>query len=262
MPSIRRELAGAVTLDNVHFRYAPQEPDILRGASLKTAPGEYVALAAPSGAGKSTLLRLIIGLYEPQHGKVLFDGIEANKFGLSALRQQLGVVMQDDTLLAGSIEENISLFDERPDRDRIRWAAEMASVHADIETMPMGYRSLVGDMGTTLSGGQQQRVMLARALYRQPRILVLDEGTSALDIGTERRVNAALKGMGITRIIAAHRPETLASADRVVGLEAGRLVSVKFELRPVSAAAQTEADRITKDPYTDGISAARDQFET
>ena len=109
-----------------------------------------------------------------------------------------------------------------------------------------GYRSLVGDMGTTLSGGQQQRVMLARALYRQPRILVLDEGTSALDIGTERRVNAALKGMGITRIIAAHRPETLASADRVVGLQEGRLVPVKFELRAVSAAEPAETTKAAK----------------
>jgi ATP-binding cassette subfamily B protein RaxB len=262
MPAVRRELAGAVTLDNVHFRYAPQEPDILRGASLHIAPGEYVALAAPSGAGKSTLLRLIIGLYQPNHGKVLFDGIEADKFGLSALRQQLGVVMQDDTLLAGSIEENISLFDERPDRDRIRQAAEMASVHEEIEAMPMGYRSLVGDMGTTLSGGQQQRVMLARALYRQPRILVMDEGTSALDISTERKVNGALKGMGITRVIAAHRPETLASADRVVGLEAGRLVPVRFELRAVSAANAVEPEKIVKNHYTDGIGLRRDQFDT
>jgi ATP-binding cassette subfamily B protein RaxB len=235
MPAVRRELAGAVALDNVHFRYAPQEPDILRGASLKIAPGECVALAAPSGAGKSTLLRLIIGLYQPNHGKVLFDGIEAGKFGLLALRQQLGVVMQDDTLLAGSIDENISLFDERPDIDRIRWAAAMASVHEEIEAMPMGYRSLVGDMGTTLSGGQQQRVMLARALYRQPRILVLDEGTSALDVITEQRINTALKEMGITRVIAAHRPETLAAADRVFRLYEGKLVPIGIKRKPATS---------------------------
>ncbi|MBV5262184.1 peptidase domain-containing ABC transporter, partial [Synechococcus moorigangaii CMS01] len=234
-PALHRELKGQVTLENLHFRYAPHEPDILRGASLDIGAGEFVALAAPSGAGKSTLLRLIIGLYEPAHGRVLFDGAEAKKVGLSIIRQQLGVVMQDDTLLAGSIEENISLFDEYPDHDRILWAADMASIHGEIEAMPMGYRSLVGDMGTTLSGGQQQRVMLARALYRKPRILVLDEGTSALDVAMERRVNAALKQLNITRIVAAHRPETLASADRVVGLQNGRLIPVKYEMKPVAA---------------------------
>lgn len=258
-PTLKRELEGHVTLENVFFKYAPFEPDILKGASLDIMPGEFVALAAPSGAGKSTLLRLLIGLYEPNHGRVLFDGIEAKRLGLGTIRQQLGVVMQDDTLLAGSIEENISLFDERPDAERIRWAAETASIHDEIEAMPMGYRSLVGDMGTTLSGGQQQRVMLARALYRRPRILVMDEGTSALDIATERRVNAALKDLKITRIVAAHRPETLAAADRVIGLQEGRLTPIKFEMRPVSA--QLLDPERQNNHYTDGIGLKRDKFE-
>lgn len=261
-PALKRELEGRVTLENVFFRYAPFEPDILKGASFDIAPGEFVALAAPSGAGKSTLLRLIIGLYEPTHGRVLFDGVEAKRLGLGQIRQQLGVVMQDDTLLAGSIEENISLFDERPDHERIRWAAETASIHLEIEGMPMGYRSLVGDMGTTLSGGQQQRVMLARALYRQPRVLVMDEGTSALDIATERRVNAALKDLRITRIVAAHRPETLAAADRVIGLEEGRLVPVKFEMRPVAAKPPQAQPDPPKALYTDGLGLRRDKFDS
>ncbi len=225
-----RSLAGSVTLDNIFYRYGPFEPDILKGASLDILPGEFIALAAPSGAGKSTLLRLLVGLYEPTSGRVLFDGIEVSRLGLSLIRRQVGVVMQDDKLLAGSIEDNISLFDERPDHGRVRWAAEIAAVHDEIEGMPMGYRSLVGDMGTTLSGGQQQRVLLARALYRRPNILIMDEGTSALDIATERRVNLALRKLKITRIVAAHRPETLAMADRVIGLQDGRLSPVRIDL--------------------------------
>ncbi|MEM7663646.1 MAG: peptidase domain-containing ABC transporter [Pseudomonadota bacterium] len=233
VPSLGRELKGRVTLANLHFRYAQFEPNILQGANLDIQPGEFVALAAPSGAGKSTLLRLILGLYQPTGGKIFYDGQDASKWSLSELRQQMGVVMQDDTLLGGSIEENISLFDDKPDRDRIFEVAKIAAIHDDIEAMPMGYRSLVGDMGTTLSGGQQQRVMLARALYRQPRLLVMDEGTSALDVQTERRVNDALKQLSITRIIAAHRPETLAAADRVVALHNGQLQQIEFKLGPV-----------------------------
>lgn len=227
-------LAGRITLQNLHFRYAPFEPDILKGASLDVQPGEFVALAAPSGEGKSTLLRLILGLYQPSHGRILYDGLEAGKWGMSSLRQQMGVIMQDDTLLGGSIEENISLFDERPDHDRIREVARIAAIVDDIEAMPMGFRSLVGDMGTTLSGGQQQRVMLARALYRQPRLLVMDEGTSALDIHTERQINSELKKLSITRIIAAHRPETLAAADKVIALHQGQLKEIELPLRPVA----------------------------
>lgn len=233
MPSSGKQLGGRITLQNLHFRYAQFEPDILKGANLEIQSGEFVALAAPSGEGKSTLLRLMTGLYQPTHGKILYDGQETSKWGLSNLRQQMGVVMQDDTLLAGSIEENISLFDEAPNRERIREVAQIASIHADIEAMPMGYRSLVGDMGTTLSGGQQQRVILARALYRAPRLLVMDEGTSALDVATERRINAALKTLPITRIIAAHRPETLAAADKVIALQNGQLQQVEFRPKPV-----------------------------
>ena len=235
-PSIRREFRGDIELRNVMFRYAPFEPMILRGANLKIEEGEFIALASPSGEGKSTLLRLLLGLYEPSNGQILYDGIPASTWGLGALRRQMGVVMQDDTLLAGSIEENICLFDEKPDHERIRWAAQMAAIHDDIEQMPMAYRSLVGDMGTTLSGGQQQRVILARALYRKPRLLVMDEGTSQLDIATERKINEALQSMNITRIAAAHRPETLAAADRVIGLKDGKLGEIKPRQAPLPAA--------------------------
>ena len=220
---------GAISIRNVHFRYAQFEPPILNGASLEVVPGEFVAIAAPSGAGKSTLLRLILGLYQPTEGSILYDGRDMSHWGQSSLRKQIGVVMQDDTLLAGSIEENISLFDETPNYDRIREVARIAAIHDHIECLPMKYRTLVGDMGNSLSGGQQQRVLLARALYRRPRLLIMDEGTSALDVPTEKRVNAELKRLEITRIIAAHRPETLAAADRVVGLHNGKLIEVPVD---------------------------------
>lgn len=222
------EVMGRISIENLHFRYTPFEDDIFTGAELEILPGEFVALAAPSGEGKSTLLRLILGLYRPTQGRILYDGIEYEKWGLSQLRRQIGVVMQDDTLLAGSIAENISMFDETPNFERIRRVAGIAAIHDDIERMPMGYRSLVGDMGTTLSGGQQQRVLLARALYRQPRILVIDEGTSALDVETERRINEEIKKLSITRIIAAHRLETLEAADRVIQLIDGQLQPMRL----------------------------------
>ena len=172
--------------------------------------------------------------------------------------------MQDDSLLAGSIEENISLFDEQPDRNKIERVARIAAIHSDIEQMPMGYRSLVGDMGTTLSGGQQQRVMLARALYREPRLLVMDEGTSALDVNTERAINAELKKLSITRIIAAHRPETLAAADKVFILQNGKLHKVEHSPRLVQASA-TEQREIMASPnpisQTDSKLTDSDLFE-
>ena len=219
----RESVAGRVSLKGVRFSYSEFEPEVLSGIDLDIEPGEFVAISAASGAGKSTLLRLVVGLYRPTAGQVLIDGLDIGKAGIRPVRKHVGVVMQDDTLLAGTIEDNISYFDPQPDSNRVRWAAEVAAVHDDIQAMAMGYNTLVGDMGTTLSGGQQQRIVLARALYRRPSILVMDEGTSALDPATERRVNSALKALRMTRIIAAHRPETLAAADRVVAIENGMI---------------------------------------
>lgn len=216
-----REYRGAVELRSVRFRYAPLEADVLRNVSFRIEPGEFVALAGPSGQGKSTLLRLLVGIYRPSSGEVLYDGLPLSSWGIGNIRSQMGVVMQDDTLLAGSIEENISLFDANPNRDRVRWAASITRIHQEIEAMPMGYNTLVGDMGTTLSGGQKQRVMIARALYRQPRLLVLDEGTSQLDVETEMHINDALRDLSITRIAAAHRPDTLKKADRILNVIGG-----------------------------------------
>jgi ATP-binding cassette subfamily B protein RaxB len=257
-----KHFAGSISLKSVHFRYAPHEPDILKGVSLDIAPGEFVAFAAPSGAGKSTLLRIIVGLYEPTYGTVLYDGMELDKWGLLNLRKSMGVVMQDDTLLAGSIQENISLFDERPDFELIQEVARITSIHEEIESMPMGYRSLVGDMGTTLSGGQKQRVMLARALYRRPNLLVMDEGTSALDIAMERQINAKLRQLSITRIVAAHRPETLAAADRVFSLVEGRVREVRFEKTPTAPPGHKDAQVQRREHrYSNGIGLKKEFFD-
>jgi ATP-binding cassette subfamily B protein RaxB len=132
--------------------------------------------------------------------------------------------MQDDHLFAGSIGDNISFFDASPDHEEIEHAARLASVHEEIAAMPMGYNTLIGDMGAALSGGQKQRILLARALYKRPSILFLDEATSALDIHREKAVNEAIKKLSLTRIIIAHRPETIASASRVIVLQGGRVV--------------------------------------
>jgi ATP-binding cassette subfamily B protein RaxB len=195
---------------------------------LRIAPGEFVAIAGASGGGKSTLIKILAGLYQPTEGEVLIDGQPLGRWNAQSLRSQIALVAQDDSLLQGTIAENISGFDEQTDMQLVRVCAELAQIRTDIERMPMGYESLVGDMGSTLSGGQKQRVLIARALYRRPRILILDEGTSHLDLENERAVNAALSELAITRLVVAHRPETLRAAGRVVSLQEGVLVAAEM----------------------------------
>jgi ATP-binding cassette subfamily B protein RaxB len=166
----------------------------------------------------------MLGLLKPESGKIQFSEQDITQLGMTNYRRHVGSVMQDDQLFAGSIADNISFFDENIDIERIEQAARMAAIHDEIIAMPMAYHSLIGDMGTSLSGGQKQRVILARALYRQPKILFLDEATSHLDIHNERLVNDAVKQLNITKIIIAHRPETIASADRVLVMQGGKIV--------------------------------------
>ncbi|MFC5583398.1 peptidase domain-containing ABC transporter [Rhodanobacter terrae] len=213
---------ASVELRHVSFRYAGGEPWILRNCNLKIEAGESMALIGPSGCGKSTLAKIVLGLLEPNEGEVLFGGIDIRKLGLDTYRQWIGAVMQDDQLFAGSIAENISFFDPQATSARIEAAAQLAAVHEDIAAMPMGYQSLVGDMGSSLSGGQKQRVILARAVYRRPKLLVLDEATSHLDVERERLVNEAVQQLWVTRIVIAHRPETMASANKIIVLKAGQ----------------------------------------
>jgi ATP-binding cassette, subfamily B, bacterial CvaB/MchF/RaxB len=220
---VARPIEGAVELKGVSFRYADTEPEVLSGADLKVEAGEFVAVTGPSGGGKTTLLKIMLGLFKPLEGTVLIDGTPIAHFGTQAFRSQIGVVMQDDQLLSGSIAENICFFDARIDLDWMRACAKMAGIDDEIMAMPMNYNTLIGDMGTTLSGGQRQRVLLARALYRRPRMLFMDEGTSHLDLDKEREVNRALAELKITRIVIAHRPETIRAADRIVVLREGRV---------------------------------------
>lgn len=209
------QLKGAIHLENVSFRYSDEEPYILKNVNLTINPGESIALVGPSGCGKTTLMKIMMGLFIPQEGKIYFDGIPLDKLGIQNFREQVAAVMQNDQLLSGSISENISFFDPQIDFPRVEQCATFAVIAHDIARMPMTYNTLIGDMGTTLSGGQKQRVVLARALYKQPRILFLDEATSHLDVALEQAVNAAVKQLQITRVIIAHRPETIRSADRI-----------------------------------------------
>ena len=216
---------GSIELKNVSFRYADSDPMLIDDVSLRVEAGESVAMIGPSGSGKTTLVKLMLGLLQPTSGSIEIDGIPMSRLGLLRYRSAVGSVMQDDQLFAGSIAENICFFDPQPDASRIEQCARMAEVHEDIVAMAMQYNTLVGDMGTVFSGGQKQRILLARALYREPKILFLDEATSHLDVARERSVNEAVRQLQLTRVIVAHRYETIASADRVIKLVGGRLVS-------------------------------------
>lgn len=208
---------------DVSFRYSDSDPWVLKDCQFTVSAGESVAIVGPSGCGKSTLVRVLCGLLEPTEGSVKIDGIEMSGINLSGFRSSLGVVMQDDDLFAGTIEENIAFFDPSPDHAAVAEAARKAGVHDEIVAMPMRYRSLVGDMGASLSGGQKQRILIARALYRQPALLIMDEATSHLDLGREHEVNASIKATGCTRVVVAHRPDTIAATERVIVLHRGQV---------------------------------------
>jgi ATP-binding cassette, subfamily B, bacterial CvaB/MchF/RaxB len=224
------ELTPRVELYGLCFRYSDNEPDVLKQVGLTIEAGESVAIVGPSGCGKTTLIKLMLGILQPQQGEVRIGGRPLQSLSAAAWRSMVGTVMQDEPLFAGSIADNISFFDARPDMVWIEECARRAAVHDEIAALPMGYHTLIGDMGAAISGGQKQRVLLARALYKRPKILFLDEATSALDVERERLVNQAVRQLRLTRVIVAHRPETIATADRVIALDAG---AVSHDLRTV-----------------------------
>ncbi|MCH8551675.1 MAG: peptidase domain-containing ABC transporter [Natronospirillum sp.] len=212
----RTGIAGALSVRGLSYQYSDADPPVLAGIDLDIEPGEAVAIVGPSGCGKTTLLKCLMGLMSPSAGEITVDGQPIHQ--VPDYRASIAAVMQDEQLLSGSIADNIACFDPQPDLNRVQEAAQLAAIHEDILKMPMQYNTLVGDMGTSLSGGQKQRVVLARALYRQPRILFMDEATSHLDAANEQQVNENIRHLNMTRIIVAHRQETIDSADRVVEL--------------------------------------------
>lgn len=238
---VRRALVGRVELRDVGFRYSASDPFILRNLNFVAEAGEHVAITGPSGGGKTTLAKILLGLIEPSEGQVLVDGEPLAQFGYKQYHDQIAAVLQDDHLFAGTLADNIALFDNNPDAERIETAARFAAFDADIARMPMGYDTLVGDMGGALSGGQRQRVLLARALYRSPRLLMMDEGTSQLDPRNEAAVNEAIGSLGMTRILVAHRLETIVNADRILRLSDGKLSDVTAQMHAIRAQVRASA---------------------
>lgn len=217
-----------IDVDDVWFRYGEGEPWVVSGCSFRVAEGRSVAIAGASGCGKTTLVKLMLGLLKPQKGHIRVGGVDIANVHPDLLRRSIAAVMQEDQLFAGTIADNIAFGeDDASVFHELVAAAKAAGIHDDIESMPMGYRTLIGDMGSTLSGGQKQRLILARALYRRPELLFLDEATSHLDVKSERIVNAAIANLNITRVIVAHRPETISSADVVLTIQGERIVETR-----------------------------------
>ena len=219
-------MTGHLKVNTISFQHSSGEPYLFQDLSAEFKPGECVAIVGASGGGKTTLMKVMLGLYKPGSGVIEVDNKSLHQLGHLQYRRQIATVMQSDELLSGSIAENISQFDPNLDIDRVVECAKMASIDKDIMAMTMQYNSLVGDLGSSLSGGQKQRILLARALYRKPKILFLDEATSHLDTDSEAYVNQSLTKLNITRILIAHRKETIKMADRVLELKEGLLVDV------------------------------------
>jgi ATP-binding cassette, subfamily B, bacterial CvaB/MchF/RaxB len=250
---------GPMTLElrNITFRYAAGEEPVLDDVSLTLRTGQAVAVVGPSGCGKSTLLKVLSGQVQPESGEVLLNGVPMARLGSEAFRSVLGTVFQDDQLFSCSIYDNIAMNDTEATPEKVMEAARLACVHEDIARMPMAYQTLVGGMGATLSGGQKQRVLLARALYKKPRFLLLDEYTSHLDFDTEHHVQQSINALGCGRFIITHRQHSLSPGDEVYMLWGGKLMTpAEFEQRlAASTAAMPHALRGEDPPSTQALQA-------
>lgn len=216
---------GEIELKALSFTYSRDEAPILKNCSARFRESALTVIAGPSGAGKSTLLQIVAGNESASDGELLLGGRSAGQVHLGQLRTRMAAVFQDDALLKGSVAENIALFDDEVDMRRVRGAARAACIDTELDALPMGYETRIGDLGTSLSFGQVQRIMLARAIYRRPSLMLLDEPTSGLDPTLERRVIASLKRLPATRIVVSHSDLMLAAADEVLWLHEGRLLS-------------------------------------
>lgn len=217
-------LRGRITTEDVWFRYGARSPDVIKGVTLDIGPGQKVAIVGRSGSGKSTFANLMLGLFQPTRGRVLFDGNDLSDWEVSSVRRQLGIVPQHAYLFGTSIRQNISLTDPSATLDDVIAAAKLAHIHEDIVSMPLEYETVLADGGASLSGGQRQRIALARALVHKPAILVLDEATSALDAVTEQAIYDSLAELDCTTIVVAHRLSTIRRADRIYVMDAGEIV--------------------------------------
>jgi ABC-type bacteriocin/lantibiotic exporter with double-glycine peptidase domain len=217
-------LKGRITLEHVSFRYGPAAPLVVSDVSVDITPGQFVAIVGRSGSGKSTLARLLVGLYAPTSGRILYDGMDLAELEVRSLRRQMGIVPQQPFLFGSSIRQNIAIADPSLSLEAVTDAARLAAIHDDVLAMPMGYETLLLDGGASLSGGQRQRVALARALVHKPAVLLLDEATSALDALTEAQVHGSIARLHSTRIVIAHRLSTVVNADMILVMQDGQLV--------------------------------------
>jgi len=228
-------IRGSLQLDNVFYRYGSTSSDALIGATLNIAEGDFVAIVGPSGSGKSTLLKVMLGLYAPTSGAITLDGMVADSSLWRAWRKTVGLVSQEDQLLAGTIADNINFFAPDADDAKTHAAANMAQIHREIVAMPMGYHTMIGEMGAALSSGQKQRILLARAFYNDPTVLILDEGTANLDAENEGRIVDIVSSLRMTRIVVSHRPALVEKADRVIRIDRGIISEVDSGTRSKAA---------------------------
>ena len=219
------ESGAKLEVKNLCYQYDPFSQPIFSNLNITVEPGESVALVGPSGVGKTTLLKVMCGLLSPTSGDVLADNLDITKIGLNNYRLGIACVLQEDRLFSGSLIDNISGFEDNADLDFVMECAKRCNIHDEIMKMPMGYETIVGELGLGISGGQKQRILSARALYRKPSILFMDEATSHLDLNNESIINQSISSLSITRIIVAHRPSTIASADRVIDLSQSKTLA-------------------------------------